>query len=122
MTVDEDDTEVAEAGAACVRSGSVLGSVFNTSRGGGRIVDTETADIVEESEDEDDAEVNFFFGGSGGGAETTAGTRGTSGLKLEPDPEFESVRRPTRSRPRPTMRTTPSLWRSLRASRSRPPT
>lgn len=84
MTVDEDDTEVAEAGVACIRSGSVLGSVFNTSRGDGRIVDTETADIIEESEDEDDAEVNFFFGGSGGGAVTTGGTRGTSGLKLEP--------------------------------------
>lgn len=107
MTVDVDDTEVTEAEAACVRSVCVLGSVFNTSRGGGRTVDTETADIVEESEDEDDAEVNFFFGGSGGGAVTTAGTRRSSGLKLEADPE--SVRRPTRSRPRSTIRTIPSL-------------
>lgn len=121
MTVDEDDTEVAEAEAVSVKSVCVLGSVSNTSRDGGRMVDTETADIVEESEDEDDAEVNFFFGDSGG-AVTTGGTRRSSGLRLEPEPEFEFVRRPTRSRPRSTMRTTPSLWRSLRASRSRPPT
>lgn len=117
MTVDEDDTEVGEAEAACVRSVCVLGAVFNTSRGGGRTVNTETPDIVEESEDEDDAEV-YFFGGSGSGAVTTAGIRGSSGLKLEPDSEFDCVRRPARSRPRSTMRTTPSL----RASRSRPPT
>lgn len=31
MTVDEDDTEVAEAEAACIRSVGVLGPVFNTS-------------------------------------------------------------------------------------------
>lgn len=119
MAADEEDTGAgagAGAGAACVRSVCVLGSVFNTSFGGGRIVDTETADIVDESEDEDDAEVNFFFGaGAGGGAATTADFL-SSGLRLEADPEFESVRRPTRSRPRSTRRPTPRVSRS----RSRP--
>jgi len=101
----------ADAELAPIGSVRVLHCVSTTRRDDGRVVDTETADIVDESEDDEDAEVRLFFGsGCGGGTVTTAGGCWCSGLRLVPDP----ARRPTRSRPRSPKRLTPSLSRSPR--------